>query len=215
MAHDERRSVRSLILVPSLITLSVTLLRLVGELNEWAPALFSRQAGGAGALVGITWLVPIFGWYFGAKLGRDTSAPSGGRVVLHVLIALLLAAGAGLFVGLVLHKGPPAVIPTVMVAGLIGSWIVWRGWPALAKTLLLYGLAARGPVIVVMLVAMLQNWGTHYDVSPPGYPADVPTVTKWIQIGVMPQLFLWIPYTMIVGALLGGIARLVTGPKPR
>ena len=40
MTSREAPSVSSLILVPSLITLGVTLLRLVGELNNWAPSLF-------------------------------------------------------------------------------------------------------------------------------------------------------------------------------
>jgi hypothetical protein len=107
------------------------------------------------------------------------------------------------------------VIPTIMLGGLIGSWIVWRSWPTLARTLMLYGLAARVPVIVVMLVAMLQNWGTHYDAPPPNFPADVPVITKWFQIGVMPQLFLWIPFTIIVGGLFGGFARLAVGSRNR
>jgi hypothetical protein len=41
----ERRddlSLRSLILVPAVITLAVTLLRLVGELLRWDPSFFSR-----------------------------------------------------------------------------------------------------------------------------------------------------------------------------
>jgi hypothetical protein len=59
---------RSLILVPAVITLAVTLLRLVGELLRWNPTLFSREAGGAGAIVGIVWLVPVFGGYFAWKL---------------------------------------------------------------------------------------------------------------------------------------------------
>ena len=214
MTTHDRPSATSLILIPSLVTFGVTLLRLVGELNQWSPLFFSRQAGGRGAIVGITWLVLVFGWYFGAKLARGESGP-GGRAVVHALLAVVLAAGAGFFVAKGLHKGASAVIPTVMVMGLIGSWIVWRGWPTLARTLLLYGVAARVPVIVVMLVAMLQNWGTHYDVVPPGYPADTPVITKWIQIGVMPQLFLWIPFTIIVGGLFGGIARLVVGPRNR
>ncbi len=50
-----------LILVPAVITLAVTLLRLVGELQQWSSALFNRSAGGGGAIVGIVWLVPVFG----------------------------------------------------------------------------------------------------------------------------------------------------------
>ena len=54
-------SIVRLICVPALITLGVTLLRLIGELQNWSPRLFNREAGGGGALVGIAWLVPIFG----------------------------------------------------------------------------------------------------------------------------------------------------------
>jgi hypothetical protein len=50
-----------LLLVPALITLAVTVVRLVGELMRWNPTFFSREAGGAGAIVGIVWLVPVFG----------------------------------------------------------------------------------------------------------------------------------------------------------
>ena len=35
-----------LIFWPAVITFAVTLLRLVGELQGWSPALFSKQAGG-------------------------------------------------------------------------------------------------------------------------------------------------------------------------
>ena len=213
MAAEESRSTTSLILVPSLITLAITLLRLVGELQHWGAAFFSREAGGRAAVVGIVWLVPIFGWLFGTKLARRADAPRGGGPALRALIALLFVIAAGVIAGVVLHKGPPVVIPTIMLTGLIGSAVAWRAWPALGRTLFAYGLAARVPVILVMLVAMMQSWGTHYDVAPPNFPAETPLLAKWFQIGVMPQLFLWIPFTILVGALFGGIALLVTGPK--
>ena len=213
MSSQPSPSLKSLILIPSVITLGVTLLRLVGELQGWAPALFSRSAGGGGAIVGIVWLVPIFGWYFGSQLARDAAAPRGAGPLGQAAIALVLVAAAGFGVGLGLHKGPNVIVPTIMATGLLGSWIAWRAWPALGRTLFAYGLAARVPVIVVMLVAMMQSWGTHYDVAPPNFPADTPVMAKWFQIGVMPQLFLWIPFTIIVGALFGGIALLVGGSK--
>ena len=56
-----------LVRVPALITLGVTLLRLIGELQRWSPKLFNREAGGGGALVGISlavdgreaWYLPV------------------------------------------------------------------------------------------------------------------------------------------------------------
>src|SRR5260221_9558181 len=74
MANDV--SIKKLILVPAVITLAVTLLRLAGELMHWSPALFNTAAGGGGALVGISWLVPVFGIYFGLKLASAGQAPA-------------------------------------------------------------------------------------------------------------------------------------------
>jgi hypothetical protein len=61
-------STTRLILVPALITLAVTGLRVIGELQHWSPRLFNPSAGGGGALVGIVWLPIIFGPYFALKL---------------------------------------------------------------------------------------------------------------------------------------------------
>jgi len=93
-----------LILVPAVITLGVTLLRLVGERQGWSPALFSREPGGGGALV--------------------------------------------------------------------------------------------------MLAAILGNWGTHYDVMPPGAPA-MSGLYKWFMIGLLPQLTIWLWFTVAIGGLFG------------
>ncbi len=56
MSDDASVRPARLILVPAIVTLAVTLLRLVGELQDWSPRLFSKEAGGGGALVGIAWL---------------------------------------------------------------------------------------------------------------------------------------------------------------
>jgi hypothetical protein len=99
-----------------------------------------------------------------------------------------------------------------LVVCVIAAWIAYRGWPALGKTLLAYGLAARIPVAIVMLVAMFANWGTHYDVAPPNFPEMAP-LAKWFMIGLLPQIFLWIPFTIGVGMLFGGLALLAVGRR--
>lgn len=89
-------AVRGLILVPALLTLAVTLLRLFGELLNWSPALFSRAGGGGGALVGISWLIPLFGAYFAVKLCRSGWGPvSAGRAFLMALGAAVVGVGSG------------------------------------------------------------------------------------------------------------------------
>src|SRR5260370_38288123 len=60
-AGDGSVALKPLILVPAVITLAITLLRLTGEGLEWSPPFFGREAGGAMAIVGIVWLVPVLG----------------------------------------------------------------------------------------------------------------------------------------------------------
>jgi hypothetical protein len=91
----------------------------------------------------------------------------------------------------------------------VGGAIAYFGWPALGRALLAYGFAARVPVAVVMLIAILGNWGTHYDVPPPGAPA-MGLWAKYFWIGLLPQLSVWIAFTMIVGGLFGAIAAFFT-----
>src|SRR2546430_3063655 len=76
MPSHNRAQIARFILVPSVITLVITLLRMVGELRHWSPSLFNPSAGGGGALVGITWLVPIFGIYFALKLAGAGEGPA-------------------------------------------------------------------------------------------------------------------------------------------
>jgi hypothetical protein len=96
-------------------------------------------------------------------------------------------------------------ILSVFVAfAIVGLAIGILAWPALGRTLLAYGLAARIPVALLMLVAMLGNWGTHYDARPSS-PA-MSTLGWWVAIGLVPQLFFWIWYTIVFGALFGIVA---------
>jgi hypothetical protein len=204
-------SLKSLILTPALITLAVTILRLVGELQHWSPRLFSREAGGAGALVGIVWLVPIFGVYFAWKLAKAGVAPGAGRVIGHGALAFGLTV-LTIFVASRTLASQGARFAVFLVASLVVAWIAYRGWPALGRTLLVYGLAARIPVALVMLVAIFANWGTHYDVAPPDFPAMAP-LTKWLMIGLVPQMLMWVPFTIYAGMLCGGLALLAVGRR--
>lgn len=203
-------SLGSLILAPALVTLAVTLLRLVGELLNWSPVFFARAAGGAGAIVGIVWLVPIFGIYFAWKLARSGPAPKAGAVVGLALLGFAIVAGSIVLTGLVLKLGQDAQFGVVTVACMLAAGVAYRGWPALNRALFTYGLAARVPVAVVMLIAIYANWGTHYDVPPPGFPEMAP-LAKWFFIGLIPQMFMWVPFTMVAGALCGGLTLLVVG----
>jgi len=200
-------SLRRLILIPAVITFAVTLLRLVGELQHWSPRFFSREAGGAGALIGIVWLVPIFGVYFAFRLNQAGQGPANrGRAVGFALAALVV----GVAVSFAIFNLSLPIVSTVVLANLavlLPLWIAYRGWPALGKVGVMYGLAARIPVAILMLIAMAANWGTHYELGPPGFP-EMGLFSKWFMIGLLPQLFMWIAFTVVVGSLVGSLSLL-------
>lgn len=199
-----------LVRVPALITLGVTLLRLIGELQNWSPRLFNREAGGGGALVGIAWLVPIFGIYFAFKVSQPGTTPlKSGKTILCAVAGLAaffgIAFGGLRALGLDPNKPSFTSFILFVVASVVSAIIAYAGSPVLGKVMFAYGLAARFPVAFLMLVAMLGNWGTHYDVAPPGFP-EMGVFTRWLVIGLVPQLTLWMGYTLVVGCLFGGIA---------
>lgn len=91
------RSLRRLILVPALFPLAVSLIRLTGELRNWSPALFNREAGGGGALIGIVWLIPVFGILFGLRRAREGQAPASvGKALGWAALAFALNTALGL-----------------------------------------------------------------------------------------------------------------------
>jgi hypothetical protein len=194
-----------LILVPSLITLAVTILRLVGELQHWSKVLFNPSAGGGGAVVGIAWLAPIFGIYFALKLSGAGARPGSlGKAIGFTLLSLLVTAG-GIFLAVLSGTRNYALMAGSLVLTAVAAIIPLWGWPALTKTLIAYGYAARIPVAIVMFFAIRGNWGTHYDGPPPNFP-PMPFWPKYILIALLPQFIFWITFTVVTGSLLGIIA---------
>jgi hypothetical protein len=207
-------SIGRLILMPAVITLAITILRLVGELQHWSKLLFNPAAGGGAAIIGITWLPIIFGPYFVAKLAAAGEGPSGaGKVIGYAVLGLIIVFG-----GTFLAFAPKPVFPGKQLLGILlmaaGALLQLVPWGALAKALLAYGYAARLPVAIVMYFAIRGNWGTHYDVLPPGYVGPLEFWGKYLQIALIPQLIFWIAYTMLVGALFGGLWLLIARKKP-
>jgi hypothetical protein len=153
MEQQNKPDYGKLILIPAVITLCITLLRLAAELMNLPSWLANRQAGGVGALIGISWLPPIFGIYFARKL-----------------------------------MGTPGKL-----------------WRKLLKTLFLYGLAARIPVILIMGFAIFGNWGTHYDAFPPGSLAAASPAMKFLKGGVAIQLIWWVIIWTIGSGMVTGL----------
>lgn len=153
MSQRNEPNYAKLILVPALITLAITFLRLGGEFMDFPAWLANKAPNGPGALIGISWLPPFLGIYFAYKL-----------------------------------KDAPG-----------------RLWKSLFKTLFLYGLAARIPVIVIMGLAIYGNWGTHYDAFAPGVMSGATPAMKFLQGGVVVQLVWWLMIWTVGSGMLTGL----------
>jgi hypothetical protein len=204
---EHRVSIARLILVPAVICLGVTILRLVGELQNWHEFWFSRAPGGGGSPIGVSWLTLIFAAYFGVKLAKAGETPkSYGRVILSAVAGILIMFGALL---ISMTGGLPAPTwKTVLLLALIvvAAAIQYPAWPKLFKTLIAFGYAVRIPVAIVMYLAIRGKWGTHYDVLPtPDFP-DTGFWSTYMQIGFLPQMIFWIAITVVLGGLVAGIA---------
>src|SRR2546427_732284 len=158
-----RPSMKSLILFPAIITLAVTLLRLVGELEHWSPVLFNRNAGGGAALVGIAWLPIIFGTYFALKLSSSGEGPaSAGKSIGFVVVAIAVFVLGGF-----LAFAPQVKFPGKMLLGIVliaaSAVVSLSGWSALGEGLLAYAFTAPAretswPAQVLSIVCLRVAW---------------------------------------------------------
>ena len=216
MESNRAVSISRLIAIPALITLAVTILRLVGELKHWTPALFNTHPGGGGALVGISWLPIIFGPYFALKLARAGDGPaSNGKAIGFAFVSLVVfAAGVAFFALSVNHPNFFTVLGLLLM--LAAAFVPGIAWRSLGNTLVAYAFAARIPVMILMYFAITGNggagWGTHYDAMPPALLSASP-LRKFFFGGVLPQMMLWIGFTAVVGSIFGTIVAAVAHRK--
>ena len=214
MPDTSRPTTRDLVLVPAIITLAVTALRLVGELQQWSPALFSRAGGGGGAIVGISWLPLVFGVYFAWRLAGAGAGPASAGKAIGLAVLGLAIVPAALFTANKLGASQTGMIVTACIVFLGAGIVASLGWRTLGRTLFVYALAARVPVAALMLPAIIGKWGTHYDALPPNFPAMGPVQT-WLFIGLFPQMTLWIGFTLVAGMLLGSITGAIVRGRRR
>jgi hypothetical protein len=199
------------VVIAGIITLALTALRLYGELEGWDPQHFNREAGGKGALVGISWLMPIFGLWFGARLARNGLAPAHkGRAIALPLIGFLLMAGIFALQFNVLKLEGDAARALFWVTGPLCALFAVFAWPALAGANLGYGLLARLPIVAITYWAVSQGWDVHHVKLPPG--SKVAEADRAFVLS-MAQLTMWIPFTILIGGFFGGIAAALTRKK--
>ncbi len=201
------KSVWTFIAVPALVTLGITILRLAGDLKHWPSPWFSNAAGGGLAIVGISWLPLIFGPYFAVKLARSGDVPSSAwRPIGFALSGVAVMAVTGFAASALNILGSfPGGFLLFLAAFAVAGALQRAGWPGLFRLLVAYGYAARIPVAILMFFAFQGNWGTHYDSLPP----TAPTLSLWpkfIWFGFLPQMIVWVSFTLMAGSLIGGIA---------
>jgi len=196
-----------LILLPGLIALAVTLLRLFGELQHWSPRWFNNEGGGVTPsgvnwVIGITWLALPFGVYFAMRLVAAGHGPTSvARAITFAVIGvLILAIGMQIIVPR-LGLGTRSRLLVIWAFSVVPAVFVFKAWPAMWRVLLAYGLASRIPVAIIMFLAMRGTWSTHYD-----YGGQVPVDELWfyyIWFGLVPQMVFWVGYTILTGMLTG------------
>jgi len=207
----------SLVLVPALLTLVVTVLRLIGEVRGWPHWLVGTgEAGGSGALLGISWLIFVFGLWFGIRVQRSgAGVPAPRRALLVSVLALVvLFGGIAICYGLGLvtfpdpdHPGEPVGMHYFLGLLVLGALVAFAAWPRIAWTMLVYAVLARVPVLVVTwLCLQYPDWNTHYTEIAPGLlppPAD----ELFLNLA-MPQITFWPAITILFGtpmACLGAV----------
>jgi len=199
-----------LIFIPAIITLAMTILRLTGELRHWPSAWFSSETGGiipSGVtwIFGITWLAAIFGAYFAVKLIDAGKKPQSfvRACVFAVLGIIIFVAYRPMVVFLcgAFHVSFPEYLIFIWSIWALAGVLQYFGWPELFRVLMAYAYAARIPVAIIMLFAMLGNWETHYDYV--GIEIPLKGISRYLWLAFFPQLVGWIGFTITLGSVFG------------
>lgn len=204
-------SIPRLVLVPTLITLGVTLLRLTGELRGWPSPWFDKTNG----FVGITWLLPpIFGFYFAWKLEHvGQRIDRVGRALLLSLLGVVLNQLVEATVFEYADINIYSMLVILWAVAVLSAYLQYLAWPALCKTLIVYGLGARIPVAVIMFFALRDHWGTHYD--RPSGPFTLNFWPTFLLFGFFEELIYWVSFTVALGLLAGSVAAAVAKRRLR
>jgi hypothetical protein len=193
-----------LIAAPGLIAVAVTALRAFGEVHHWPEPIVNAAVCGK-AILGVVWLVPIFGIYFAVRLFRVGSQPRFlVRAIIFAIASVLLKLG-----GTFLMERPGVGYGTRVSLNFAVTALALSlqavAWPHLFKVLLVYGYASRIPITVVEFLAMRGHWGTHYDALDPGFP-QIGFWPTYARVSLVPNIFFMEAYTVIVGGIFGILA---------
>ncbi len=201
-----RHSRPATLLWPALLTFAVSVARLFAEVQ----GLMNQQSGGAFALLGITWLVFVFGAWFALQMRRSDSAPARQPAWLWGLVPLLAVGGTAVWRFAQVDRSDQSdaaftslrehvlIITGVAVVAAVVAFAIW---PRLALTLLGYGVAARLGVLALTALAKQMDWQTHYTkFGPAGIERDFATT---MTSAALAQLVFWVSFTVVAGTFTG------------
>lgn len=203
-----RVTIPRLIWMPSVISLGITLLRLIGERQRWSYTWFNPTSlgilpSGTSWVIDVSWLALPFGAYFAWKLAAAGHAPES-------LFKAYFCVGSGLLVIIALFfltpkvpVGFPYIFAFIWAGMAIAGIIQMYAWSELFNTLFAYALATRIPVLLLTILAMRGNWGTHYDFVRFGPAQATPLVPRIFWYAVFPQLVFWVAVAIFSGMLAG------------
>jgi len=193
------------------------------------PAYVTDQASASASLpyyvmTGVCLLLGTVGLAVG-----DATADRLGRRWMTTAVALSLLVTVTRF-ALDKAAAPPTWTRPMGVTWLppvVGAFFALSAWREgrlrrVARSLLGYGLAVRGFVALLMVLATTLRLGSHYDISALGYVKD-PLSGRWYQfaagsfeqlffLALLPQLVFWPAYTVMMG-MLGAVAALLLSPR--
>lgn len=198
MSENSRPRVLPLLLLAALLTLVVTVVRLVGELNAWDANWFDSTAGSPLCPFGIAWLVPVFGFLFGRRLARSGS---GAKFVPGFFVPMFawLALVFGLGYVATQHEGDQMRdgFTYLFVVGPILSLLALFVWPRAFVVCLAYGLLARLPVAMAQYLDVHNGWQTHYGRVYEGLGIGAADERLWFL--TQAQACIWLPLTVLLG----------------
>ena len=197
--------------VPALITLAVTAARLIGELLDGSELLFGSSGGGGLSLVGIAWLIPVVGFWFGYRYTEDGHGPDQpGSVLMSAGLSIAVAVVATILLNVLIAPVPPMSIVYTCACAAGASLLMLPAWPRVFFALFLYGLAARIPVIVITFVAVRVWPTTHYARAPAGLEGGPNELAGWLSLA---QLGVWVPATIVLGGLAASLGAMFSSRR--
>jgi hypothetical protein len=204
MADSSQPRLLPVVLIAAALTFLVTVVRLVGEWNGWDPQWFSTAAGSPLNPLGIVWLVPVFGFWFGRRAAKAHGRPpflAAFGVPSFGLVALLGAAG---YIGSQLEGQPlREALQYVVYGGPAVAVLALFAWPRVFLANLGYGILARLPVMLVQYLDIQQGWQTHFGKVHPKLPALSADDRLWLL--TQAQATLWVPFTILLGGAAAAV----------